>query len=156
MSDALERLKNRPRPQVAKRDARIESRDSRDQGEGKPERQAVVEANVTEGKEASEERKQIIEAEDRREKKAVESSDNFQTKQSTVRLEAKVSERLQEQCRVAGICREVLIEALFEHMEEKPKVAQSVIRVAQEKQMERQKRASLKRARAMIEKLESS
>jgi hypothetical protein len=44
-------------------------------------------------------------------------SKGYDTKQSTLRMEADLSDRLQTLCRSQGICREVLLEALYEHFE---------------------------------------
>lgn len=76
----------------------------------------------------------------------------LETKQSTLRLEAGVSDRLQTLCRENGICREVLIEALFEYAETNPKALNKVLIQAKEKNEYRQQIANRRRAKSMMEK----
>jgi hypothetical protein len=74
-----------------------------------------------------------------------------QTKQSTLRLEQGLSDRLQDLCRSQGICREVLIEALFEYAESTPEMLSIVLAQARSKQEQRQHVANLRRAKSMME-----
>ena len=73
------------------------------------------------------------------------------TKQSTMRLEQGLSDRLQDLCRENGISREVLIEALFENFEANPVVQAEVLTTAKEKHAQRQQVANLKRAQSMMQ-----
>jgi hypothetical protein len=75
----------------------------------------------------------------------------LQTKQSTLRLEQGVSDRLQEVCRDNGICREVLIEAMFEFCEQHQEALRSVLVEARSKNEQRQQIANQKRAKSMME-----
>ena len=75
----------------------------------------------------------------------------LETKQSTLRLEAGVSERLQSLCRKEGICREVLIEAMFEYIESNPKALGKVLSQAKAKNEYRQRMANRRRAKSMID-----
>jgi hypothetical protein len=72
------------------------------------------------------------------------------TKQSTLRLEANLSDRLQSLCREHNLCREVLLEAMFEHCEANQDVLKQVLVSAQEKNEHRQQIANLKRAQSMM------
>jgi predicted DNA-binding protein len=73
------------------------------------------------------------------------------TKQSTMRLEKHLSERLQKLSRDQGVCREALIEAMFEFIEANPNVRAEVLNVAQGKNEQRQAIANYKRAQSMME-----
>jgi hypothetical protein len=74
----------------------------------------------------------------------------LKTKQSTLRLEAGLSDRLQQFCRQEGICREVLIEALFEHFEHHTDTHPQVLAIAHTKNEHRQTLANRKRAQSMM------
>lgn len=76
----------------------------------------------------------------------------LEVKQSTLRLEAGVSERLQALCREKGICREVLIEAMFEYCEINSKALSKILESAKKKNENRQKIANRRRAKSMIQK----
>jgi hypothetical protein len=76
----------------------------------------------------------------------------LKTKQSTIRLEAELSNRLSEVCKSNGISREVLIEALFEHYESNPEAWDAIITLAKTKNDHRMKNANLKRAKSMMQK----
>jgi hypothetical protein len=68
-----------------------------------------------------------------------------------LRLEQGVSDRLQEVCRDNGLCREVLIEAMFEYCEQHPEALESVLAEARTKNEQRQQIANQKRAKSMME-----
>lgn len=76
----------------------------------------------------------------------------IKTKQSTIRLEAQLSNRLSEVCKSNGISREVLIEALFEHYESNPDAGDAIITLAKTKNDHRMKNANRKRAKSMMQK----
>ena len=76
----------------------------------------------------------------------------IKTKQSTIRLEAELSNRLSEVCKSNTISREVLIEALFEHYESNPEAWDAIIFLAKTKNDYRMKNANLKRAKSMMQK----
>jgi hypothetical protein len=150
MSDALERLKHRTRPTVPSRDTSLSSGTT----------SAVAPAAVTIATESldnpgsaslnllPENKKEPIAS-----KIATASGfhEELQTKQSTLRFEQGMSDRLQELCRSQGICREVLIEALFEQAIASPAVLSQVLIQAQIKQEQRQQIANQRRARSMME-----
>ncbi|MBD2078440.1 CopG family transcriptional regulator [Leptolyngbya sp. FACHB-17] len=75
----------------------------------------------------------------------------LETKQTTLRLEVEVSDRLQALCRENGICREVLIEAMFEYCEGNPDALRNVLGGAKKKNEYRQSIANQKRAKSMME-----
>ena len=76
----------------------------------------------------------------------------LKTKQSTIRLEAELSNRLSEVCKSNGISREVLIEALFEYYESNPEAWDAIITLATTKNDHRMKNANRKRAKSMMQK----
>jgi len=78
--------------------------------------------------------------------------DEIVTKQTTMRLEQTVSDRIQDLSRSHNISREVLIEALLLHCESDPKTMDSVITAAQARHDRRLQAANRKRAQTMIEK----
>lgn len=130
MSDALERLKQRSRPSVKSRDTSLEP--------GSPD--------------TSISRNQESQIPNNDENQATISKQPLQTKQSTLRLEQGVSSRLQEVCRENGICREVLIEAMFEYCEANPEFLSTVLSEAITKNEYRQQVANMRRAKSMMQK----
>jgi len=130
MSDALERLKQRSRPSVKSRDTSLSS--------GSPD--------------TSISRNQEPQIPETPENQATISKQPLQTKQSTLRLEQGVSSRLQEVCRENGICREVLIEAMFEYCETNPEFLSAVLSEAITKNEYRQQVANMRRAKSMMQK----
>ncbi len=130
MSDALERLKQRSRPSVKSRDTSLTS--------------GNLDTSISRNLEA-----QIPE---NSENQATVSKQPLQTKQSTLRLEQGVSSRLQEVCRENGICREVLIEAMFEYCEANPESLSAVLSEAITKNDYRQQVANMRRAKSMMQK----
>ncbi|MBD2527967.1 hypothetical protein [Nostoc sp. FACHB-133] len=130
MSDALERLKQRSRPSVKSRDTSLAS--------GSPD--------------TSTSRNQEYQIPETDENQATISKQPLQTKQSTLRLEQGVSSRLQEVCRENGICREVLIEAMFEFCEANPEFLSAVLSEAITKNDYRQQVANMRRAKSMMQK----
>ena len=130
MSDALERLKQRSRPNVKSRDTSLNSA-SPDTSISRNQESAIPEFT---------------------ENQPNVSFQPLQTKQSTLRLEQGVSSRLQEVCRENGICREVLIEAMFEYCEANPEFLSAVLSEAITKNDYRQQVANMRRAKSMMQK----
>lgn len=164
-SDALDRLRNRQRPTVPNRDVSLNSRspdisisrnrdsqipdisasgDSETFQETDPEKPVMEETQPPRPKESSNKRYPDIET------STVPDIERLDTKQSTLRLEADLSDRLQTLCRSQGICREVLLEALFEHFESNLDVQPEILAAAQSKNEHRQHIANLKRAQSMM------
>ena len=121
-NDALERLKQRERPTVPVREVPL----------------------VAEDKDTSISR--YLEP-----KRAESSAELLQTKQSTLRLEAELSGRLQAVCRENGISREVLLEGLFEYYESTPSARSEIIASAKRRGQQRQQVANFRRAQSMME-----
>ncbi len=130
MSDALERLKQRNRPNVKSRDISLSSKSP----------------------DTSISRNQESQMSEIPENQTTVSFQPLQTKQSTLRLEQGVSSRLQEVCRENGICREVLIEAMFEYCEANPEFLSAVLSEAITKNEYRQQVANMRRAKSMMQK----
>lgn len=147
-SDALERLRNRNRPSVPARDASLISAPP-----AAPTPPSTVSFDIATPRypdsqvSASSASRPPASA-----PQASEPEPPLQTKQSTMRLEQGLSERLQEVCRANSISREVLIEALFEYSEAHPGVMEAVLSEAKVKNEHRQQIANLKRAKSMMEK----
>ncbi|MBW4523380.1 MAG: hypothetical protein KME16_27390 [Scytolyngbya sp. HA4215-MV1] len=139
MNDALERLKNRNRPTVPNRDASLTPTP------------ASVDTSTSRSLEVQVSTPSAVQT-----PIAQEFIPSLQTKQSTLRLEVGVSDRLQEVCRDNGLCREVLIEAMFEFCEQHPKVLQGVLAEATTRNEQRQQIANQKRAKSMMERFGQS
>jgi hypothetical protein len=75
---------------------------------------------------------------------------NFTTKQTTLRLETKLLERLSKLCTKENLSREVLIEALFEHYEQDRSAKKTILTQAKQKASQRQALANHKRAKTML------
>ncbi len=126
-SDALERLKNRSRPTVPSRDLTLTS--------------GSTDTSIPRYQETQ---------------KPSTSIDELKTKQSTMRLEAGLSDSMQAICQDQRISREVLIEALFEYCEANPEAWQVVVTNAKLKADYRQKIANQRRAQSMMQKFTST
>lgn len=141
MNDALERLKKRKRPTVPKRDASLTPVDSSLAS------QDISKSGNLGSKKSKNQKTQVS--------SSLEPAQPLKTKQTTLRLEQGVSDRLQLLCRENGICREVLIEAMFDYSEVNPDVLQKVLSDAKNRNEQRQQIANLKRARSMMERFGS-
>lgn len=165
MSDALARLRNRQRPTVPNRDASLtpasaDISTSRNQDSQPIDTQdsdladAQSPKKTQELSESTSPASPIEEAPDSRyqdvETSTLQDIETLDTKQSTLRLETGLSDRLHALCRSEGICREVLLEAMFEHFEANPDLQRAILSVAAEKNEHRQYIANLKRAQSMM------
>jgi len=121
-NDALERLKKRSRPNVPIRDASLSSLN-----------QDTLTSRYLDSPISSNPPEQLL------------------TKQSTLRLEANLSQRLSEVCQDNSISREVLIEALFEHYSNDPEAWQAILTEAKDRGKRRMLLANLKRAKSMMQ-----
>ena len=142
MSDALERLKQRQRPSVPKRDASLT-----------PTAQPLPSAGTSTSRNLD---TQKPKAKNKLDSPNTSGLEPLQTKQSTLRLEQGLSDRLQALCQRQGICREVLIEAMFEYCEQHPESLAGVLTKAQARNEHRQQVANLKRAKSMMERFGQS
>ncbi len=82
----------------------------------------------------------------------VQPQPEIQTKQTTMRLDAIISDRLSDLCKQHGISREVLIEALLVEFENNPDLQHPVLNEAQTRHAQRLQEANRKRAQTMMEK----
>lgn len=142
--DALERLKKRQRPSVAARDASL-SNSSQDISTS-----GYQDIKVSSNQDIPDSSSQDTSTSGYQDTK-VSTHPELKTKQSTIRLEAELSERLSEVCKANGISREVLIEALFEHYEADPQVWQAILTLAKAKGEQRMQVANMKRAQSMMQ-----
>lgn len=136
-NDALERIKQRQRPSVPTRDLSLipENADilisSNLENENNISLGSVIPSNIEERK--------------------LGAKTSIQTKQTTMRLEVKVSERLSTICRANELSREVFLEALFEYYEVDPDAWNKILVEAKIKGEQRQNLANLKRAQSMMQ-----
>lgn len=133
MSDALERLRTRNRPVVPSRDTSIT-----------PAAISDIEISRNLEVEISQDVEILTSA-------SQESVAPLETKQTTLRLEVGVSDRLQDLGRNNGVCREVLVEAMLEYCEANPEALQIVLGEAKKKNEHRQAIANQKRAKSMMQ-----
>ena len=161
-NDALERLKKRQRPNVPSRDASLSapSQDistsryqgteiSRDQGT-EISRDQGTEISRDQDTEISRDQDTEI-SRDQDTEISGKPPEQLLTKQSTLRLEASLSQRLSEVCQDNGLSREVLIEALFEHYSNDPEAWQAILAEAKRRGERRMQMANLKRAKSMMQ-----
>lgn len=158
--DALERLKKRQRPSVPARDASLtnSSQDISNSSSQDISTSGYQDTKAIEGEINSDSSNQHISKSSsqdisisRYQDTKVSTHPELKTKQSTIRLEAELSERLSELCKANGISREVLIEALFEHYEADPQVWQAILALAKAKGEQRMQVANMKRAQSMMQ-----
>ena len=142
MSDALERLKQRQRPTVPSRNTSLESQS--------------LDISIPESLDNSMSRNldtPIPESLDKGMSKSQPKS--LATKQTTIRLETKLLERVTKVCAKENLSREVLFEALFEHYEQDSEAWESILSQAKEKAGHRLAIANRKRAKTMMQRFNS-
>ena len=158
MSDALERIKNRQRPEVPKRDpaifnipavsAELRNPDIQISTLSKeiPTSPAIdpLKSEITEIKISGHSDIQISTLPD---------EISFPVKQTTLRLEKGLSDELQALCQREQICREVLIEAMFLELLNAPELREGIIIQAKERQRQRTAIANHKRALSMVQRV---
>lgn len=147
MSDALERLKKQNRPVVQSRDASLNSTSPDTSISSNLNNQISANPDIEVSNSAG---VQIPENETTQKAQRATRRE-LETKQSTLRLEAKLSKRVQTLCQKQGICREVLIEAMFEYCEENSEAMIAILTKAKEKNEFRQQIANRRRAKSMID-----
>lgn len=131
MTDALERLR-RQRPSVPARTADIQALES------SPKVQISTYPDI-----------QISTPPDIQ---TAQNPTSFEVKQTTLRLEKTIAQELATLCQQEGICREVLVEALWIQAQGQADVLKTVLPLAQERQQQRFQVANQKRAKAMADK----
>jgi len=142
-NDALDRLRKRQRPKVPSRDMSLAPVSPDIEISRPPEPLKPVDRSPSSAKRQAPESAASPQME--------EALLPLKTKQTTLRMEKELSERLQTLCRGNGLSREVLIEAMFEYCECHSESLEAVLVAAQDKYEYRQKVANQKRARSMIE-----
>ena len=164
MTDALDRLKKRNRPKVSPRDATLTSAPPDIQTPGSADIQTSRHTDSNgeqEWPEAHESKAVASEASEHQDMEESRHTDiktskpqeaELKTKRSTFRLEAEVLDRMQTLCRRQSICREVLVEAMYEYIEDHPEAMNEVLVAANKKNEYRQQLANRKRAETMMNK----
>src|SRR5919199_6959224 len=145
--DALERLKKRQRPSVPSRDASISA--SVDISTSGYQESPSVDIS-TSGYQESPSVDISTSGYQENQVSRIE-PEELLTKQSTLRLEASLSQRLSEVCQNNGISREVLIEALFEHYSNDDQAWQAILTEAKRRGERRIIVANIKRAKSMMQ-----
>ncbi len=154
--DALERLRNRAKPTVEKRDSSLNLTVEQ------PQKDNHQDTTTNSNKSIPSSRNREVEISETKEsKKSGSNSESngtnssgikeIKTKQSTIRLEKNLSQRLTQQCQEAEISREVFLEALFVYYEQHKPMQDKVLREARKRDGQRQTLANYRRAKSMIE-----
>lgn len=152
--DALERLRNRAKPTVENRDSSPDSSfNHQETFEGQ---ESLVVDNGLDLLDSSNQDFKISTVIDVEKSKpnshsGTKSSLDLKTKQSTVRLEQKLSQRLSQLCQNEEVSREVFLEALFVYFENHKSAQPKVLQEARQRDRQRQKIANYRRAKSMIE-----
>ena len=133
-NDALERLKNRNRPVVKSRDTSLKG--SLDISTSRN-----LDNSIAGKQNISNSGKQDI---------------SLKTKQTTLRLEERVSKELSQICKESGFCREVFLEALIEYYQNHSQELEEVLTEARKKADLRMEIANQKRAKSMMKRFNPS
>ena len=160
--DALERLRSRAKPKVESRDlstASLVSNDEKsslDQLTINPERPDIsnsssLDVQISTAKDAD----TISPSSTPAGGELSPSSMELKTKQSTIRLEQELSQKLSHKCQSEEISREVFLEALFVYFENHKSIQSKVLLEARKRDQQRQKIANYRRAKSMIERFGS-
>ena len=166
MSDALERIKNRQRPEVPKRDPGITSTTDRSLDSSTTDIEVSTNPDIQISTLSTEEvaiQSPELETPGNLNTKTSRYPDiqisitpdeiSFPVKQTTLRLEKSLSDDLQALCQQEQICREVLIEAMFLEMMNVPELRNSIIARSRERQRKRTAVANHKRAVSMMQRV---
>jgi hypothetical protein len=151
-NDALERLKKRQRPTVPSRDTSLTpiSPDISISRNLEAEEQSNLSSQISESPEPKPSSAPATQSPVPRSSQPAEMIPPLKTKQTTLRMEANLSDRLQSLCRDHGLSREVLIEAMFEYCEQSPEALATVLAEAETKNEYRQQGANQRRAQSMM------
>jgi hypothetical protein len=173
-NDALERLKKRQRPTVSARDASLTPGATDPSTIGQPDISVSkvadnqiskqTDMSIHEYTDSSTSRQSDIDMSTitdiqtsrylDNQKASQQQVEQLKTKQSTLRLEAELLERLSEVCSDNNISREVFIEALFMHYETDPEAKAAILAEAKRRASHRMLQANLKRARSMMQRFQ--
>lgn len=141
--DALERLRNKAKPTVTNRELPTLTSN---------------EINTQLNTDVSDSSNQDVEISKLSRSATAESTESdlpsakLETKQSTIRLEKGLSQRLTSYCQQEEISREVFLEALFVQFEKNQALQSKVLKEARQRDDKRRKIANYRRAKSMIEK----
>lgn len=153
-NDALERLKKRQRPTVPERDSSLSS--SLDVSNTR--NQDIQKSNTVKTETSAPYKVESLvtpAAQTKNLSVSTNPEDLLKTKQTTLRLEKGLSDRLSLVCKVNNLSREVFLEALFEYYENHQEIEAEIITQAQTKADYRMQIANCKRARSMMERFNS-
>lgn len=158
--DALERLRNKAKPTVENRNSSTIPAPSNIQ-ETTQAHESLTISRHTDSSNSSNQDLQISTLIDIEQSKpnptaiadsnSLKSSMDLKTKQSTVRLEQQLSQRLSELCLQQQVSREVFLEALFVYFENHKSIQSKVLHEARKRDQQRQTIANYRRAKSMIE-----
>lgn len=140
MTDALERIKNRQRPEVPKRDPEIT-----------PTVPKIIDNSISGKLDTSIPIYPDIQISTLSDTEV--SPPTIEVKQTTLRLEKAIGNELQALCQREQICREVLIEAMFLEAMNAPEMRSRILIQARERQQKRIAVANHKRALSMLQRL---
>ena len=151
-NDALERLKNRQRPNVPNRDTSLSP--NVDISTSRYQDSNDIDISISGCQESPSQESPSIDTSISGQQDSQVSRiepEQLLTKQTTLRLEAALSQRLSEVCQNNGISREVLLEALFEHYSNDPEAWQTILAAAKRRGERRMSVANIKRAKSMMQ-----
>ena len=138
--DALERLRNREKPKVESRDLSASATKDSLIGSSNPDVEISTRTDIS---------KSSSLLSDRNEQNASEV--DLKTKQTTIRLEKPILQRISQVCQESQISREVLLEALFVNFENHKSIRAKIIKEARKRDERRKKIANQRRAKSMIQ-----
>jgi hypothetical protein len=169
MSDALERIKNRQRPEVPKRDPAMATIPSQvlilaesNSLNIEQSKHLDIQISTLSAEMPISQSVDSLESEDTEfevsgypdiQISTLPDKLSFSVKQTTLRLEKDLSDDLQALCQREQICREVLIEAMFLEMLNASELRESIITQARERQRKRTTAANHKRALSMMQRV---
>ena len=161
MSDALERLKRKNRPKVTPRNTQVDQTSEDIQTYRHTGDEKSLEPKTTDFSRIEGSRSEDIQISRHMESQTIPSTsslssaadaEELEVKRSTFRLEVGLIGRLHRLCQDNGISREVMVESMFEYVEQNSEALHQVMEVAKAKNDCRQQIANRKRAKSMIEK----
>jgi hypothetical protein len=136
VADALDRIKNRQRPTVDTRDSSITKSEYTDTQI--PESSDIQISTLLDAQTSTPSNK---------------IPPSIETKNTTLRIETFIGEKLQSLCQQQKICREVFIESMFLEIQADPELLDRILQGAQERQRKRTAIANHKRAVTMMNRL---
>lgn len=156
--DALERLRNKAKPTVENRDSSIVPAPSNNQktSEAPESLTSNQHLDISDSSNQDFQVSTFIDVDQSKPSPtAIAESMDLKTKQSTVRLEQELSQRLSQLCLQHQVSREVFLEALFLYYENHKSIQSKVLQEARKRDQQRQTIANYRRAKSMIERFGS-